>query len=176
MHTDFRGGCRVRKVVIVLVDGEFHKLCVIFMALGIYEETTCGDRLDTVGKSVDEESEKSEKLHCMNVEVKKRFNFLAEPTVPHLPWVVVGLPLCPRCREVRNRRFCKKRGMPPPAPTSAWPYLTPATPLPVYITMRAFGLSSDAVCFASISARRSAGVFAENTCQYMSLPVRRLTP
>ena len=39
------------------------------------EETGSRDRLDTVGKSADEESEKSEKLHGMNVEGKKRFNF-----------------------------------------------------------------------------------------------------
>ena len=76
-------------------------------------------------------------------------------------------------------RFCKKKGVSYPShrlrvalPDSS--YLLLANP--VYITMRAFGLSSDAVCFASISAFRSAGVFAENTCQYMSLPVRRLTP
>lgn len=74
MHADFRGSCRVRKVVIVLVDGKFHKFCVIFMALGIHEETTGGDRLDTVGNSADEESEKSENLHGMNVG-GKRFNF-----------------------------------------------------------------------------------------------------
>jgi len=67
MHADFRGSCRVRKVVIVLVDGEFHKLCVIFVALGIHEETCSRDRLDTVGKSADEESEKSDEFHGMKV-------------------------------------------------------------------------------------------------------------
>ena len=46
-----------------------------------------------------------------------------------------------------------------------------------HITMRAFGFSAaTAASFAARSASRSAGVFAENTCQYMSLPVRRLTP
>ena len=47
----------------------------------------------------------------------------------------------------------------------------------LYMTMRAFGFSAaTATSFAARSASRSAFVFAENTCQYMSLPVRRLTP
>ena len=46
-----------------------------------------------------------------------------------------------------------------------------------YMTIRAFGFTADSsASFAAFSACRSAGVFAENTCQYMSLPVRRLTP
>jgi hypothetical protein len=57
---------------------------MIFMALGIYEKTHGRYRLHTVAKSAHEESEESEKFHFMKVEVKA-FQFLAEPTVPHLP-------------------------------------------------------------------------------------------
>jgi hypothetical protein len=48
------------------------------MTRRIYEETGSRDRHDTVGKSADEESEKSDEFHCMNVEGKKAFQFLAE--------------------------------------------------------------------------------------------------
>ena len=41
----------------------------------IYEETICEDRLDTVAKSADEDSEESDEFHCMNVGGKKAFQF-----------------------------------------------------------------------------------------------------
>ena len=133
-----------------------------FVTHRIREEETRGrNGLHAVTKCAREESEECEKFHFMNVEVQKRFNFLL---------------------EVRNRRFCKKRMLYPWASLAFLQLLAPAiyiflrrcgTLVLLYMTMRAFGFSST---FASISARRSAGVFAENTCQYMSLLVRRLTP
>ena len=152
----------MRKVVLAIVDSVRHILCMRIVTQCIYEETRGRNGLYTVTKCAREESEECEKFHFMNVEVQKRFNFFV--------------------REVRNRRFCKKRMLYPWASLAFLQLLAPAiyiflrrcgTLVLLYMTMRAFGFSST---FASISARRSAGVFAENTCQYMSLLVRRLTP
>jgi hypothetical protein len=49
------------------------------MALGTHEETDCMDRLDMVGKSADEESEKSNELHFIFVVRGISFQFFAEP-------------------------------------------------------------------------------------------------
>ena len=85
VHTDFRGGCRVRKVVIALVDGIFHIFCVRFVTLFIYEETHDSNGFHMVSKCAREESEESEEFHFINVQVKSISIFCRGPRSPYDP-------------------------------------------------------------------------------------------